>query len=275
MPLFVYSGVAGARPSTSCKTRIDEIGVGAMTDALVTDEHHALGRQGLKQAMRILLAEDDAEAAALVDQALGEFGHVVTRAATGVDALHIGTTGTFDVIVLDRMLPMIEGLDVLRRLRAAGVRTPVMVLTAKGGITDRVDGLDAGADDYLVKPFAMAEFVARLNALMRRPPITDIVTRLTIGDVVLDILRREVTRGGRPVHLQPREFSLLEFLMRHAGRVVTRTMFLEEIWGFHFDPQTNIVESHLSRLRSKLREGFDSDPIETVRGAGYRIRADG
>lgn len=225
--------------------------------------------------MRILLAEDDAEAAAFIEQALGDLGHVVTRTATGEDALHIGVVGTFDVIVLDRMLPAIEGLDVLRRLRASGVRTPVMVLTAKGGIADRVDGLDAGADDYLVKPFAIAEFVARLNALIRRPPISDVVTRLAIGDVALDILRREVTRAGRPVHLQPREFSLLEFLMRHAGRIVTRTMFLEEIWGFHFDPQTNIVESHLSRLRSKLREGFASDPIETVRGAGYRMRTDG
>jgi two-component system OmpR family response regulator len=239
------------------------------------DEQQAFERQGLKQKMRILLAEDDIETAALIEQALGELGHVVTGAATGADALDIGTTATFDVIVLDRMLPAIEGLDVLRRLRAAGVRTPVMVLTAKGGITDRVDGLDAGADDYLVKPFAMAEFVARLNALMRRPPITDVLTRLTIGDIALDILRREVTRAGRPVHLQPREFSLLEFLMRQAGRTVTRTMFLEEIWGFHFDPQTNIVESHLSRLRSKLREGFANDPIETVRGAGYRIRVDG
>jgi len=225
--------------------------------------------------MRILLAEDDAEAVAFIERGLTELGHVVAHAAGGVEALHLGATGTFDVIVLDRMLPAIEGLDVLRRLRAAGVRTPVMVLTARGGIADRVDGLDAGADDYLVKPFAMAEFVARLNALMRRPPISDVVTRLEVGDIALDILRRDVTRAGRPVHLQPREFSLLEFLMRNAGRIITRTMILEEVWGFHFDPQTNIVESHLSRLRSKLREGFADDPIETVRGAGYRCRVDG
>ncbi len=241
----------------------------------VADDQHASGDRGLKHSMRVLLAEDDNEAALFIERALDEVGHAVTRATTGTDALRIGTTATFEVIVLDRMLPAIEGLDVLRQLRAAGVRTPVMVLTAKGGIADRVDGLDAGADDYLVKPFAMAEFVARLNALGRRPPISDVVTRLEVGDVTLDILRREVTRDGRPVHLQPREFSLLEFLMRHAGRTVTRTMFLEEIWGFHFDPQTNLVESHLSRLRSKLREGFASDPIETVRGAGYRLRADG
>jgi two-component system OmpR family response regulator len=225
--------------------------------------------------MRILLAEDDSETATYIERGLSELGHLVTHVDSGEDALHFGVTETFDIIVLDRMLPGIEGLDVLRRLRAGGVRTPVMVLTAKGGIVDRVDGLDAGADDYLVKPFAMAELVARLNALMRRPPISDVVTRIEVGDIVLDVLRREVTRGGKPVHLQPREFALLELLMRHAGRVVTRTMFLEQVWSFHFDPQTNIVESHMSRMRSKLREGFADDPIETIRGAGYRIHTDG
>ncbi len=225
--------------------------------------------------MRVLLAEDDADVAEFIQRGLGELGHVVTHVANGEDALHVGAIEGFDVMVLDRMLPLIEGLDVLRRLRAAMVRTPVLVLTAKGGIADRVDGLDAGADDYLVKPFAMAELVARLNALMRRPPISEVVTRIEVGDVVLDVLRREVTRAGRSIHLQPREFSLLEQLMRHAGRVVTRTMFLETIWGFHFDPQTNIVESHLSRMRAKLREGFSDDPIETIRGAGYRMRVDG
>ena len=225
--------------------------------------------------MRILLAEDDGETATYIERGLSELGHLVTHVDGGEDALHFGITETFDIIVLDRMLPEIEGLDVLRRLRASGVRTPVMVLTAKGGIVDRVDGLDAGADDYLVKPFAMAELIARLNALKRRPPISDVVTRVEVGDIVLDVLRREVTRRGKPVHLQPREFALLELLMRHAGRVVTRTMFLEQVWGFHFDPQTNIVESHMSRMRSKLREGFADDPIETIRGAGYRIHTDG
>ena len=225
--------------------------------------------------MRVLLAEDDAEAAGFIERGLIELGHVVTHVGNGEDALHVGTTGSFDVIVLDRMMPGADGLDVLRRLRATSVRTPVLVLTAKGGIADRVDGLDAGADDYLVKPFALAELVARLNALMRRPPINDVPTRIEIGDIALDALRREVTRAGQVVHLQPREFALLEQLMRNAGRVVTRTMFLENVWGFHFDPQTNIVESHLSRLRSKLRFGLLDDPIETVRGAGYRMRADG
>ncbi|MBW8753177.1 MAG: response regulator transcription factor [Sphingomonadales bacterium] len=223
--------------------------------------------------MRVLLAEDDDETAAYVEHGLQELGHAVVRAANGEDALHFGVTEKPDVIVLDRMLPGLEGLDVLRGLRAAGFSMPILVLTAKGGIGDRVAGLDAGADDYLVKPFAFTELVARLNALMRRPPINDTVMRLEAGDIMLDLLRREVTRAGHLLLLQPREFAMLEQLMRNAGRVVTRTMFLEHVWGFHFDPQTNIVESNLSRLRSKLREGFGDDPIETVRGAGYRIRS--
>jgi two-component system OmpR family response regulator len=198
----------------------------------------------------------------------------VTHVATGEDVLHLGTVETFDVIVLDRMLPGLDGVEVLRRWRASGVATPVLMLTALGGISDRVAGLDAGADDYLVKPFAFAELAARITALGRRPPISDVVTRLAVGTVTLDVLRREVRRGEREVHQQPREFSLLELLMRKAGKVVTRTMFLEQIWGFHFDPQTNIVESHLSRMRSKLNEGFTIDPIETLRGIGYRMRAD-
>jgi two-component system OmpR family response regulator len=225
--------------------------------------------------VRILIAEDDADTAGFIERGLGELGHVAARAKNGPDALHLGVTEIFDAIVLDRMLPGLEGLDVLRRMRAAGVRTPVILLTALGGIGDRVAGLDAGADDYLVKPFAFAELVARLNALVRRPPLTELVTRLQAGDIIVDLLRREVHRAGRAISLQPREFALLEQLMRNAGKVVTRTMLLELVWGYHFDPQTNIVESHLSRLRAKLREGFADDPIETVRGAGYRMRADG
>lgn len=225
--------------------------------------------------MHVLLAEDDIETAAFIEEGLVALGYTVARAADGVAALEAATSLHFDAIVLDRMLPRLDGLDVLRRLRAATVRTPVLVLTALGGIADRVDGLDAGADDYLVKPFALAELAARLNALTRRPPLADRTTRLEVSGIVVDLLRREVTREGRPVHLQPRELALLEQLMRHAGRIVTRTMFLELVWGFHFDPQTNIVESHLSRLRTKLREGFADDPIETIRGAGYRMRIDG
>ncbi|WP_336961405.1 response regulator transcription factor [Sphingobium aquiterrae] len=225
--------------------------------------------------MHILLAEDDSETAAFIVEGLVGLGDTVVRAADGTAALEAAIACRFDAIILDRMLPGLEGLDVLRRLRAAVVRTPVLVLTALGGIADRVDGLDAGADDYLVKPFALAELAARLNALARRPPLADMTTRIEVSGIVLDLLRREVTREGRPVHLQPRELALLEQLMRHAGRIVTRTMFLELVWGFHFDPQTNIVESHLSRLRTKLREGFADDPIETVRGAGYRMRING
>ena len=225
--------------------------------------------------MRILIAEDDAGTAEFVERGLGELGHAVSCADTGDDALHAGATENFDVIVLDRMLPGIDGIEVLRRWRTGGIKTPVILLTALGGINDRVTGLEAGADDYLVKPFAFAELAARIGALLRRPPISDVPTRFTVGDVTLDLLAREVRRAGREIRLQPREFSLLEQLMRNADRVVTRTMFLESVWSFHFDPQTNIVESHLSRMRAKLNDGFDYDPIETVRGVGYRMRAGG
>lgn len=223
--------------------------------------------------MRVLICEDDAEVAAFVERGLGELGHVVTRASDGEDALHLGAVESFDAILLDRMLPRIDGVEIVRRWRSAGIHTPVLMLTALGGIVDRVSGLEAGADDYLVKPFAFAELAARIAALLRRPPISDRPTRLEVGSITLDLLRREVHREGREIHLQPREYALLEQLARNAGKVVTRTMFLESVWGFHFDPQTNIVESHLSRLRSKLNEGFATDPIETLRGVGYRMRA--
>ena len=225
--------------------------------------------------MQILIAEDDDATALLVERGVAELGYIVTRARGGDDALRFGLEERFDVAILDRMLPGIDGVAVLRQWRAACVTTPVLMLTALGGIADRVTGLEAGADDYLVKPFAMAELAARIGALMRRPPIADQPpTRFTVGDIVLDLLRRDVRRGGSEVRLQPREFALLEHLMRNAGRIVTRTMFLESVWGFHFDPQTNIVESHLSRMRAKLNDGFDQDPIETLRGIGYRLRDD-
>lgn len=224
--------------------------------------------------MNILIAEDDDDTADFVTGGMTELGHSITRASNGDDALRIGLAETFDIIVLDRMMPACNGIDVLRQLRAAAIHTPVLLLTAKGSIADRVEGLDAGADDYLVKPFAFAELVARTNALVRRAPSGDLATRLEVGNIVLDLRRREVTRSGKLVPLQPREFTLLELLMRNVNRPVTRTMFLEQVWGFHFDPQTNIVESHLSRLRNKLRAGFGDDPIETVRGLGYRMRQD-
>ena len=223
--------------------------------------------------MRILIAEDDPQTAGFVERGLGELGHVVTLAGNAADALHLGAVEPFDAIVLDRMLPGMDGVDILKRWRAAGIGTPVLMLTALGQIADRVDGLEAGADDYLVKPFAFSELSARIGALLRRPPMSDEITRIELGSVVLDLLKRTAERSGRRIALQPKEFSLLEQLMRNADRVVTRTMLLESVWDFHFDPQTNIVESHLSRLRAKLNEGFADDPIETVRGSGYRMHA--
>jgi two-component system OmpR family response regulator len=223
--------------------------------------------------MRILIAEDDAETAGFVERGLGELGHNVTAVGAGSDALHLGLAEDFDLLILDRMLPGLDGLSVVRRLRAADVAAPVLLLTALGKIEDRVEGLDAGADDYLVKPFAFSELAARVNALSRRPPPQSTITRLSAAGIEMNLLSREVRRDGRVVPVQPREFQLLEELMRHPGEFVTRTMLLERVWDFHFDPQTKIVETHISRLRSKLNEGDLPDPIETVRGVGYRIRA--
>jgi two-component system OmpR family response regulator len=222
--------------------------------------------------MRILLAEDDHETAEFVARGLDELGHNVVRADTGADALHLATTEPFDLALLDRMLPEMDGVAVLRRLRAAQIELPVLMLTALGRIEDRVDGLEAGADDYLVKPFAFSELAARINALARRGPINAPVTRYECGSLSMDLLRREVRRDGKPILLQPREFRLLEELLRNAEKAVTRTMLLERVWGFHFDPQTNIVETHISRLRAKLNEGEKADLIETLRGVGYRMR---
>jgi two-component system OmpR family response regulator len=222
--------------------------------------------------MKLLLVEDDRETAAYLKKALTEAGHTVDQAGAGRDGLMLAAGETYDVIVLDRMLPEIDGLAILRTIRASGVKTPVLLLTALGGIDDRVEGLEAGADDYLVKPFAFAELLARVNALARRPPPQEAPTALKVADLEMNLLRRTVTRGGRRIELQPREFQLLEHLMRHAGRVVTRTMLLEAVWDFHFDPKTNIVETHISRLRSKVDRGHATELIHTVRGAGYCLR---
>jgi two-component system OmpR family response regulator len=222
--------------------------------------------------MKLLIVEDDADGAAYLTKALSAAGHTVDHAAAGREGLMLAAGEVYDVIVLDRMLPELDGLAILRTIRASGVKTPVLVLTALGGIDDRVEGLEAGGDDYLVKPFAMAELLARVNALARRPPPQEQATLLEIADLRLDRLARSVTRGGARIELQPREFQLLEFLMRHAGRVVTRTMLLESIWDFHFDPKTNIVETHMSRLRAKVDRGHVQELIHTVRGAGYCLR---
>lgn len=222
--------------------------------------------------MKLLVVEDDRETGSYLRKALSEAGHTVDVAESGREGLFLAAGEAYDVIVLDRMLPQIEGMTVLRTLRASGVRTPVLLLTALGGIDDRVEGLEAGADDYLVKPFAMAELLARLNALARRPPTQETPTALQVADLKLNRLTRSVTRGGARVELQPREFQLLEYLMRNAGRVVTRTMLLESVWDFHFDPRTNIVETHMSRLRAKIDRGRANELIHTVRGAGYCLR---
>jgi two-component system OmpR family response regulator len=222
--------------------------------------------------MKILLVEDDKEAAAYLRRALSEAGHTMDHAANGREGLMLAAGEPYDVIVLDRMLPQLDGLAILRTIRSAGVKTPVLLLTALGGIDDRVEGLEAGGDDYLVKPFAFAEFLARVNALARRPPPQEVVSALQVADLRLDLLKRSVTRGGQSIDLQTREFQLLEYLMRNAGRVVTRTMLLESIWEFHFDPKTNIVETHMSRLRGKVDRGQPQELIHTVRGAGYCLR---
>jgi two-component system OmpR family response regulator len=192
----------------------------------------------------------------------------------GGDALRLALIENFDLLILDRMLPGMDGLSILRRLRAADVATPVLLLTAMGRIENRVEGLDAGADDYLVKPFAFSELAARINALGRRPPPQEIVTRLASDGIEMNLLSRQVRRNGKVISLQPREFQLLEELLRNAGKFVTRTMLLQRVWDFHFDPQTKIVETHISRLRTKLNEGGLPDAIETLRGVGYRMRAE-
>ncbi len=222
--------------------------------------------------MKLLIVEDDLETGAYLKRAFTEAGHAVDHAGSGRDGLFLAAGETYDVMVLDRMLPEVDGLAILRTIRASGVKTPVLLLTALGGIDDRVEGLEAGGDDYLIKPFAFSELLARVNALARRPPPQDVQTTLKVADLEMNLLRRTVTRGGRKIELQPREFQLLEYLMRNAGRVVTRTMLLEAVWDFHFDPKTNIVETHISRLRSKVDRGRAADLIQTVRGSGYCLR---
>jgi two-component system OmpR family response regulator len=220
--------------------------------------------------MRILVVEDDREAAAYLVKGLAESGHHVELAADGHDALDRASRDSFDAMIIDRMLPGIDGLSIIAALRAGRDGTPVLVLSALGDVEDRVKGLRAGCDDYLPKPFAFSELLARLEALTRRG---NAETRLVLADLELDLLSRTVARGGRAIDLLPREFRLLEYLMRHAGHIVTRTMLLEKVWDYHFDPQTNVIDVHVSRLRQKLDKGFAVPLLHTVRGAGYTLRA--
>ncbi|HEX4597230.1 MAG TPA: response regulator transcription factor [Burkholderiaceae bacterium] len=222
--------------------------------------------------MNILLIEDDEETAAYLVNGLTEHGHTVDHAAEGRSGLFLATGASYDVLIVDRMLPALDGLAVVKAIRSARIKAPVLFLTALGDIDERVAGLNSGGDDYLVKPFAFSELVARLAALARRPVLTDIApSLLRVADLEVDLIKRTVTRGGQMLELQPREFRLLEYLMRHAGQVVTRTMLLEHVWDFHFDPRTSVVETHISRLRAKL--GAGPELIHTVRGHGYALRA--
>jgi two-component system, OmpR family, response regulator len=222
--------------------------------------------------MRILLIEDDPHTAAFIRKGLSEDGHTVDHTGDGKQGLFLATTENYDAIVLDRMLPALDGLVVLRTLRGAGNRTPLVLLTALGEVDHRVEGLRAGADDYLAKPFAYAELSARLDSIVRRHRGGEPEpTRLRVGELELDLLRREARRSDRRIELQPREFRLLEYFMRQAGRVVTRTMLLEAVWDYHFDPQTNVIDVHISRLRQKIDHGFPRPLLHTVRGAGYRL----
>lgn len=223
--------------------------------------------------MKVLIIEDDGETSAFVARGLREAGATVDCAATGVDGLFLASDGGYDVMVVDRLLPGMDGLDVVRVLRGAGVATPALFLTAVNGLGDRVEGLDAGGDDYMAKPFAFSELHARLRALVRRAPGITAETVLRVGDLTLDRMSRRVERGGVAIDLQPREYRLLEYLMRHADEVVTRTMLLEHVWEFHFEPKTSVVETHMSRLRRKIDKPFDVELIRTVRGAGYVIAA--
>lgn len=223
--------------------------------------------------MRVLIVEDDAEAAAAMARGLSEGGFECTQAADGAFGLIEAQKGGFDVYVVDRMMPRMDGLSMVETLRREGDATPVLFLSALGEVEDKVAGLKAGGDDYLVKPYALPELIARVEALSRRRETGSVQTVLKVGDLEMNLIQRTVHRSGQEIDLQPREFQLLEFLMRHAGQSVTRTMLLEKVWEYHFDPQTNVIDVHISRLRSKIDKGFDRAMLQTVRGAGYRLEA--
>jgi two-component system, OmpR family, response regulator len=239
-----------------------------MTD----DSLSAIARSPNRQTMRILVIEDDREAASWLVKGLAESGHVADHAADGEEGLNLASEGVHDVLIVDRMLPKLDGLAIIRKLRDSGIKTPVLILSALADVDERVKGLRAGGDDYLGKPYSFSELLARVENLGRRSSEAPLETRLKAADLEIDLLTRSVTRGGKPVPLQPREFKLLEYLVRNAGHIVTRTMLLENVWDYHFDPQTNVIDVHISRLRSKIDKGYDEPILQTVRGAGYMIR---
>ncbi|NNE52185.1 MAG: response regulator transcription factor [Sulfitobacter sp.] len=223
--------------------------------------------------MKLLVVEDDATTGTYIARGLREEGHAVDLVSDGKSGLIEATSGNYDVLVLDRMLPEVDGLTLLKTLRAAGNVTPTLLLTAMGDVEDRIEGLQAGADDYLAKPFVFGELSARVAALARRPQAQEAETVLRAQDLEMNLITRRVKRGGCEIDLLPREFALLEHLLRRKGRVQTRTMLLESVWDISFDPGTNVVETHISRLRAKVDKPFDSELIQTVRGAGYRVVA--
>jgi len=223
--------------------------------------------------MKILIIEDDKVASDYLAKALSEKAHVVDQVEDGMEGLYRASNEPYDALIVDRMLPSLDGLALIETLRKAGKETPVMIVSALGEVDERVRGLRSGGDDYLVKPYAFAELLARLEILVNRRGATSAETKLSVEDLEMDLLSRSVQRGGKSIELQPREFLLLEFLLRHAEQVVTRTMLLESVWDYHFDPQTNVIDVHISRLRSKIDKGFDKPLIHTVRGAGYCLRA--
>jgi len=224
--------------------------------------------------MRVLVAEDDPVIADFVAQGLREAGYAVDDAPTGTEGLRLASSGGYDAAVIDVMLPGLDGLSVIEQLRARKIQTPVLILSARRSVDDRVKGLQSGGDDYLTKPFAFAELLARLQALLRRAGAATEPARLVTGELSLDLLSRKVERAGRPIDLRPREFALLEYLLRHPGRVLSKTMILSHVWGYSFDPGTNVVDVLVSRLRDKIDDGFDTKLIHTVRGAGYVLRVD-
>jgi two-component system, OmpR family, response regulator len=240
------------------------------SNELVSSDPEIKGRHLI--SMRILVIEDDRDAASWLLKGLKESGHLADHAADGELGLALAREGLHDVLIVDRMLPKLDGLSVIRSLRADGHTTPVLILSALSDVDERVKGLRAGGDDYLAKPYSFSELLARVEGLSRRNAGSSMETRLKACDLEMDLLSREVTRAGKDIPLQPREFKLLEYLMRHAGHIVTRTMLLENVWDYHFDPQTNVIDVHVSRLRAKIDKGFDEPILQTVRGAGYMIR---
>jgi two-component system, OmpR family, response regulator len=230
------------------------------------------GRAAAGKSMRILVIEDDREAATWLLKGLEESGHVADLASDGEEGLALAREAIHDIFIVDRMLPKLDGLSIIKTVRSEGITTPVLILSALSDVDERVKGLRAGGDDYLAKPYAFAELLARVEGMVRRGGDTTLETKLKACDLELDLLSRTVSRGGKPILIQPREFKLLEYLMRNAGHIVTRTMLLENVWDYHFDPQTNVIDVHISRLRAKIDKGFEEALLQTVRGAGYMIR---